>query len=196
MSGLTLTYYRDPSGKMPAPVAAQVQKVLSEIPDGQKIALCIAPAPPFADAMEPTERIEAILTWYAMLPFDFADPETLVNYSRLLSCAIADLAILAGQLRKATNAAEFRRKAHHATRCREIMATQDKPNVSAAVAQTESEAAYLNLRESEAQTSGDSDAATLILRHSSDVLDTMRQQISMLRREREDERFGRGTQNA
>jgi len=144
--------------------------------------------------MDPTERIEAILTWYAGLPFDFADPETLVNYSRLLSCAIADLAAIGGQLGKAAIVAEFRRKSHHATRCREIIATQDKKNVSAADVQAESEVAALELREIEAQTKGDANAATLLLRHASDVLDTMRQQISMLRRERDDERFGRGTQ--
>mgnify|MGYP000941454262 FL=1 len=189
---MTLAYYRTESGKMPPETAEQVQKALTAIPAGQRIALTVTPAPPFI-GMEATERIAAIVEWYNALPFDYNDLHTLQNYSALLSCANADLGALAGQLRKQATLCEYRRKRHFAERVQYIRTTLSCSGAEAE-RQAEAEIGLQDLRELEAHASGDADAATLILRTAGEVLETMRQQIAMLRREKEDEKFGRGSQ--
>ncbi len=189
---MTTTYTRTDAGKMPTETAAQVQKALAAIPAGQKIALTVTAAPPFAD-MEPADRIAAIIEWYNALTFDYNDLDTLANYSRLLSCANADMGALAGELRKHATLCEYRRKRHIWQRIQQIKGTEQCSGAEAE-RKAEAEDETQSLRELEAHATGDADAATLILRTAGEVLSTMRQQIAMLRGEREDEKFGRGSQ--
>lgn len=177
---------------MPEETAKQVQAALARIPAGQKIALTVTAAPPFV-GMEATDRIAAIVEWYNALPFDYNDLHTLQNYSALLSCANADLGALAGQLRKQATMCEYRRKRHISQRIQQIKAAEQCSGAEAE-RKAEAEDETQNLRELEAHATGDADAATLILRTAGEVLETMRQQIAMLRREKEDEKFGRGSQ--
>jgi hypothetical protein len=191
---MTLTYHRTESGKMPEETAKQVQAELARIPAGQKIALTVTAAPPFAD-MEPADRIAAIVEWYNALLFDYNDLDTLANYSRLLSCANADMGALSGDLRKYATLCEYRRKRHISQRIQQIK-TSEQCSGAEAERKAEAEEETQQLREKEAHATGDADAATLILRTAGEVLSTMRQQIAMLRGEREDEKFGRGSQTA
>ncbi len=191
---MTLTYHRTESGKMPEETAKQVQAELARIPAGQKIALTVTAAPPFAD-MEPADRIAAIVEWYNALLFDYNDLDTLANYSRLLSCANADMGALSGDLRKYATLCEYRRKRHISQRIQQIKQA-DQCTGAEAERKVLAEDETQNLRELEAHATGDADAATLILRTAGEVLSTMRQQIAMLRGEREDEKFGRGSQTA
>lgn len=191
---MTLSYHRTETGKMPEETARQVQAALARIPAGQKIALTVTAAPPFVD-MEATDRIAAIVEWYNALHFDYNDLDTLANYSRLLSCANADMGALAGELKKHATMCEYRRKRHISQRIQQIKAAEQCSGAEAE-RKAEAEEETQILREKEAHATGDADAATLILRTAGEVLETMRQQIAMLRREKEDEKFGRGSQTA
>ncbi len=192
---MTIPYYRQSDGRTPPDVHAQVAEYLRGIPVGQKVCITVMPAEPMHD-LSAYERVCAVVEWYASLPTDFADIDTLANKSRVLACANADLAMLAGQLAKAENVAEFQRKAMFARSRQSLLDSQVAKSVAAAEAQVEADAEYLNLKKVEIEAAGDSQAARLLLSHASAVLDTMRQHISNLKTDRQNELAGRGSQNA
>lgn len=191
---MTITYHRDANGQMPDDAKASIKLALANIPQGQKVCFTITPAPPFAD-MDAADRIAAIVEWYNALPFDFADLDTLGNYSRLLACAIADLSALVGMLGKEANRCEYQRKRHFAERVQAIKAAAACSGAEAE-RQAEAEKEYQERRDDEQRANGENDAAKFILRHADGVLEVMRQQIAMLRREKENEQMGRGSQHA
>lgn len=194
MAGITLTYYRDEAGQMPADVKAKIAAAIKAVPESAKVAVCVTEAPPYGEPDDAQGIIESIVTWFAGLPDDCNDLHGLQNAARLLACYKANFAVTVGMLKKQYVGAEFRRKAFFATQKRGLMKSGEAKSIAAAETEVEASEAYQALRETEANAEGDLFAANLILNNSADVLQTMQQLVSTLKMQLSDEMKGRGSQ--
>lgn len=195
---LALQYIAEVGGRMPASARGMVAKATASLKDGDRVGLSMVLAPPFAETMPVDEKIEAIVQWYAGLPNDYQDFNTLLNYSRLLACYKVHLAALVGNLAGQRNACEFMRKSRYAAKLREVMARDNggkPPSHAAAKTEVDADEDIISLQNEEQISDAAHQSARLILQHSEDVLASMRQQIATLRKEEWAERRGVGTQN-
>ena len=137
-------------------------------------------------------RIENAVAWYANLPKDFADVDTLLQAARKLSARIFEFAGEVGALYKARNRTEFQRKAEFSRIFRELMAADPKPSVAAA--EKEADGLVATLRDDEQQADAEYHAAKLLLDTARAVHDQMRQHISHIKHEMRAEMTGQGAQ--
>lgn len=131
----------------------------------------------------PLQTIESVVAWYAKRPRDFADLDALLYAAKTLSAALFDFASEVGGLYKQRNRTEFQRKAEFGRIYRELMAADQRPSVSAA--EKEAESLVSTLRDEEQQADAEYMAAKMLLETAKGVHDQMRQQIGLLRSEKE-----------
>lgn len=136
-----------------------------------------------SDQLTPLQTIERVVAWYAKQPRDYQNIDRLQYSAKTLSCALFDFASEVGGLYKQRNRTEFQRKAEFGRIYRELMAAEQRPSVSAA--EKEAESLVSTLRDEEQQADAEYMAAKMLLETAKGVHDQMRQQIGLLRSEKE-----------
>ena len=138
------------------------------------------------------EKIQAAVSWYATIPPDFSDIGQLMEARRRLACHLFNFAIEVGELNRDKNRTEHVRKSKFARLVNEAMAKTEGKNVAAAQQHADFQTS------AERGDEGASEAAyfagRLIYDAGTNVLDTMNQHISNLKKERSLEFTNQGSQ--
>ena len=138
------------------------------------------------------EKIQAAVQWYATIPADFQDIAQLMEARRRLACHLFNFAIEVGELNREKNRTEHLRKSKYARLVNEALEKSEGKNVAAAQQSADFKTSFERGEE------GASEAAyfagRLIYDAGTNVLDTMNQHISNLKKERSLEYNGQGSQ--
>jgi len=138
------------------------------------------------------EKISAAVHWYAVLDRDYADIVTLMEARRRLACHLFNYAIEVGELNRDKNRTEPVRKSKYARLVNEALAKSDGKNVAAAQQSADFNTSFERGEEGAAEAAYF--AGRLIYDAGTNVLDTMNQHISNLKKERSLEYNGQGSQ--
>ncbi len=136
-----------------------------------------------SDQLTPLQTIERVVAWYAKQPRDYQNIDRLQYAAKTLSCALFDFASEVGGLYKQRNRTEFQRKAEFGRIYREPTAAEQRPSVF--VAETEDKRPVFPPPDEEQQADAEYMAAKMLLETAKGVHDQMRQQIGLLRSEKE-----------
>ena len=124
--------------------------------------------------------VVALVRDYAKVTKDTNDVDGLIDIARRLSTYKVGLAVRVSELYRDKVQAEFQRKAQYDR----IRKDQMTAGLSATAADIEARAAISDLLQREAKTDTEYHAGRLILDHSRDVLETLRQHIAELRQDK------------
>jgi len=124
--------------------------------------------------------VVALVRDYAKISKDTNDVDGLIDIARRLSTYKVGLAVRVSELYRDKVQAEFQRKAAYDRMRKDQIAA----GLSATAADIEARAAITDLMKAEADTDTEYHAGRLILDHSRDVLETLRQHIAELRQDR------------
>lgn len=141
-------------------------------------------------AQTPLDSIAAATEWYMSTGKSFNDIDGLMEASKRYSIHIFNYASEVGNLYKAKNLSEWKRKANYAVKKQELVLG------GSPVSRAESEAdeSVKDLRYEEQMADGDYVAGRLQLEAAKDVLDRMNQHISHLKQEKRMEMSNQGSQ--
>jgi len=138
------------------------------------------------------EKIQAAVQWYATIPPDFNDIGQLMEARRRLACHLFNFAIEVGELNREKNRTEHLRKSKYARIVNETLAKTDGKNVASAQQSADFQTSFERGEEGAAEAAYF--AGRLIYDAGTNVLDTMNQHISNLKKERSMEFTGQGSQ--
>ncbi len=139
------------------------------------------------------EKIQAAVQWYATISPDFNDVAQLMEARRRLACHLFNFAIEVGELNHEKNRTEHTRKSKYARIVNEALEKTDGKNVAAAQQSADFKTSFERGEEAAAEAAYF--AGRLIYDAGTNVLDTMNQHISNLKKERSLEYSGQGSQN-
>lgn len=138
------------------------------------------------------EKIQAAVSWYATVPPDYHDIGQLMEARRRLACHLFSFAIEISGLNKEKNRTEYLRKAKFARVVNEALKASGGKNVASA--QQEADFQVTEERAAESLAEAIYFSSRLIYDAGTNVLDTMNQHISNLKKERQNEYTGQGSQ--
>jgi hypothetical protein len=142
--------------------------------------------------MRTLHNIESAVKWYAMLSADYNDINTLMNARRRLACHLFNFAIEIGELNREKNRTEHVRKSKYAMLVHDALVKSEGKNVASNQLIIDYKVSFERGEEGAAESTYY--AGKLIYDAGTNVLDTMNQHISNLKKERSLEYSHQGSQ--
>jgi hypothetical protein len=135
--------------------------------------------------MEKTlSRITKILNWYYQTPKDYADIDTMLYNRKQLSVESVALAVIVGEFKAEYDSTYFKRKVAFSKAFEQIKSTATE-KITDSVAVHKANIEIEPIEDIEKNLSGQFEKGKMILKQVNEVLSSMQQQLSYLKKEKE-----------
>jgi hypothetical protein len=129
-------------------------------------------------------RVNKILKWYYLIPQDYADIDTLLYNRKQLSIESVKLALIVGEFKAEYDSTYFKRKVAFSKAFEQIKATSTE-KITDSVAIHKANIEIEPIEDIEKSLSGQFEKGKMILKQVNEVLSSMQQQLSYLKKEKE-----------